>query len=431
MRARNAPGWRTGLLAVLTVLIFALQPRVAAATVEVQAVRVDGTQGSVRVVLTTSAVPEFTIFQLSAPDRLVIDIADGQWSAATAPSGTLTGPIRTIRHGQFTETTLRIVLDLNQPVTVGDVVVLPPTAADGFRLAFGLLATGQPHITAEASTTHVAVSVPDDVLATWGGAIPIPVRRPNTPDGTRATVVIDPGHGGRDPGAIGIGGAFEKTIALAVSLRLRDLLTERGHYRVLMTRADDQFVALEDRVAVARDAGADVFLSIHADSIGDPSLRGASVYTLSQRASDRQAARLAQRENRALLLGPGNAAPQDDQTASILIDLAQRHTNGRSAQLGDMLVEALGARTGLLGNAHRQAGFVVLTAPDVPSALVELGFLSNLDDGQELARAEHQAALAEALAEAVTQFIDGPGTDLALVEARDNAANAVVIEVEN
>lgn len=389
------------------------------ATTEIRDLRLDREGMTVRLVLTTSQAPEFTIFQLEGPDRLVVDIDQGRWDGGeTTPPGPL-GPVQGVRRGQFTPDILRIVLDLDRPVTVDDVLVLPPTPTSGYRLALAVSPLEAAAIAASpdpAAAPSAAPPVPGSVLAAWGGTIPLPRHPPAFRTEPRPVVVIDPGHGGRDPGAIGIDGVFEKSIALAVSRRLREVLNATGRYRVLMTREDDRFVTLDGRVALARDARADLFVSIHADSIDNPDLRGASVYTLSQRASDRQAARLARRENQALLFGTIADAPTDDQTASILIDLAQRHTNNQSTRLAETLVEELALSTTLLGQPHRQAGFVVLTAPDVPSALVELGFLSNQADGRQLARQAHQERLAEALARAVTRFLETAGPDAMLAD---------------
>lgn len=412
---RLGRGWLGGLV-VLCLLAGLVRP--AWATTEVLDLRLDRDGTAVRLVLTVSQAPEFTIFQLEGPDRLVVDIDQGRWSGGETALPASPGPVQDVRRGQFTPDILRIVLDLDRPVAVDDVLVLPPTPTSGYRLALTVSPIGTPSNAASTGPTPPPAAVqpvPETVLVAWGGAIPLPRRLPAFRTEPRPVVVIDPGHGGRDPGAIGVDGVFEKSIVLAVAQRLREMLDAGGRYRVLMTREDDRFVTLDDRVALARDARADLFVSIHADSIDDPGLRGASVYTLSQRASDRQAARLARRENQALLFGAVTDGSTDDQTASILIDLAQRHTNNQSTRLAETLVEELAHSTTLLGQPHRQAGFVVLTAPDVPSALVELGFLSNQADGRQLAREEHQERLAEALARAVVRFVEasGPGAMLA------------------
>jgi len=196
----------------------------------------------------------------------------------------------------------------------------------------------------------------------------------------------------------------EKDVTLQVARRLRDALETGGHYRVVMVREGDEFLRLRERVRRARVSGADVFLSLHADSNPDPDLHGASVYTLSDRASDREAALLAQRENRVDALVGVEMETADDVMASILIDLAQRVTRNESNLLAQVLVARLAEQTTLLNHSHRQAGFAVLTAPDVPSVLVELGHLSNPHDARRLATADYQERLAGAVAAAVDDY---------------------------
>ncbi len=214
-------------------------------------------------------------------------------------------------------------------------------------------------------------------------AFPVPERKPAPPP--LPLIVLDPGHGGYDPGAVSKSGVLEKDITLQAAKILRTLLRGTGEYDVILTREDDRFMALRDRVAVARSSNADMFLSLHADSINDPDVRGASVYTLSDVASDREAAALAARENRAgALSGVALNEQDDDVTVSILIDLAQRQSRAYSTRLADLLIGGISSVQPLVGNNHRQAGFAVLTAPDVPSVLLELGYLSSKADVQTL-----------------------------------------------
>lgn len=236
--------------------------------------------------------------------------------------------------------------------------------------------------------------------------VPIPPIRPDRP--AVRTVVIDPGHGGIDPGAIGASGTQEKAIVLQAARLLRDALQDRGGYRVVLTRDGDDTLRLRDRVRIARQADGDLFLSIHADSMENERVRGASVYTLSEVASDREAEMLAARENRADALAGVVLDPNDDMVASILIDLAQRDTKNQSRMVADHLVSRIGAVSHMLSNSHRQAGFAVLTAPDVPSALIELGYLSNETDEQLLNDSEHLQTVTSTIAEAVDSYFATP-----------------------
>lgn len=222
--------------------------------------------------------------------------------------------------------------------------------------------------------------------------------KPTPPIRTRL-IALDPGHGGRDPGALGVRGTQEKSVVIAIARELQRELQGTGRYRVMLTRASDTFVALRERVARAQEAKADLFLSIHADSHPDSGVRGASVYTLSEEASDREAEALATRENRADAVVSGmRLAGQPDSVARTLVAMSQRGTVNDSRRLADTIVQTFG-RNGvrLLPRSHRQAGFAVLTSPDIPAALVELGYLSNPQDEKLLTVSQHQVALARAL----------------------------------
>lgn len=226
-------------------------------------------------------------------------------------------------------------------------------------------------------------------------------------------VFLDPGHGGRDPGALGPRGTQEKSVVMAIARDLQKELLAGGRYRVLLTRSTDNFVALRERVARAQAAKADLFLSLHADSHDNPDVRGASVYTLSEEATDREAAALAARENRADAMVSGmRLADKDDAVARALVAMSQRGTVNDSRRLADTIVQTF-SRNGvrLLPRTHRQAGFAVLTAPDVPAALVELGYLSNPQDEKLLTVRQHQLSLARALRASVdTHFAAGTAT---------------------
>jgi N-acetylmuramoyl-L-alanine amidase len=217
-------------------------------------------------------------------------------------------------------------------------------------------------------------------------------------------IVIDAGHGGIDPGALGITGIYEKEITLSVAQTLRDLLAATGQYDVRLTRDDDNFIRLRDRIAIARAAGADLFLSLHADAHETADLRGASVYTLSENASDEEAEALAAKENKADLIAGVDLSSESEVVTGILIDLAQRETKNHSVQFARLLIDAIGGEAHLLRNTHRYAGFAVLKAPDVPSVLVELGYLSNTEDEALLRSSEYQAKLGRAIVEAIDAY---------------------------
>jgi N-acetylmuramoyl-L-alanine amidase len=243
----------------------------------------------------------------------------------------------------------------------------------------------------------------DLALAAPVSAAP-PPRQTVGRDAPRRTIVIDAGHGGRDPGAIGTTGVREKDVVLDAALQLRAALEARGRYVVALTRDADTFVALEDRVRFARGQNADLFISIHADSHTRAEAQGASVYTLSERGANRAQTVMAA-QNWEIDLGE---APRQGAVSDILVDLAQRETSNRSALFAETLIPRLGQVSPLLTNTHRSAGFFVLLAPDVPAVLIETGFLSNPADERRLSDPRARQSMAEAMASSVDTYFTGP-----------------------
>jgi N-acetylmuramoyl-L-alanine amidase len=247
---------------------------------------------------------------------------------------------------------------------------------------------------------------------------PLPAVRPSVPSSASLprvapapstqvrTVAIDPGHGGKDPGAISRSGLYEKHVTLAASREIRSELLRLGGYRVVLTRSTDCYVPLRQRMAIARKAGAEIFLSVHADKIENEQVRGLSVYTLSERASDAEAAALADRENKVDVVHGLDLRGASPEVANVLIDLAQRQTMNHSARLAATLMDELRSETLLLPRTHRFAGFAVLKAPDVPSVLIELGYLSNAADERTLRSPDGRRKLARAIARAIDGYFD-------------------------
>ncbi|EWY39954.1 N-acetylmuramoyl-L-alanine amidase [Skermanella stibiiresistens SB22] len=267
-----------------------------------------------------------------------------------------------------------------------DAAIIPPRLPSGPRTA------------ADDGTVSATLA------ALGGGAVPLPPKRPGPRTDARRVVALDPGHGGIDPGAISVTGEYEKDITLAMARAVRDQLTATGRYRVVMTRDSDVFLRLRDRVALAREAEADLFISLHADSIGRSDMRGMSIYSLSDKASDKEADMLAARENRADALGGINLTAENDEVVSILIDLAQRDTMNQSRRLANILVGEVGRHTKLVPRPHRSAGFAVLTAPDTPSVLMELGYLSSPQDARLLGQAEHRDRIARSILRSIDRY---------------------------
>ncbi len=316
-----------------------------------------------------------TLF-LQSPDRFVIDVADARLLLPQGLSGQGPGAglVSRYRFAAQPGGAARVVLDLAGPAN------LVRQELGGRR---------SPEMSFELAPSHPLADTPQ--------------RRELPGRGRARTIVVDAGHGGRDPGAIGATGVREKDVVLAVGLELRGALAARG-YRVALTRDDDRFVPLEDRVQFARAQQSDLFVSLHADSHANPEAHGASVYTLSERGADR-AQNLMSAHNWTIDLGE---APRAGVAHDILIDLYQRETTNRSAQFAQTLIPRLAAVGPLLRNTHRSAGFFVLLAPDVPAVLVETGFLSNVADERRLNDQRERQAMARAMADAVDAFFAVP-----------------------
>jgi N-acetylmuramoyl-L-alanine amidase len=261
---------------------------------------------------------------------------------------------------------------------------------------------------------HSAWALDDSVQRVLNGAaapIPAAAAKPTTRPAPRKpppklyTVVVDAGHGGVDPGCIGRTGTYEKDVVLDTALRLARGLEATKRYKVSLSRRTDDFVTLEERVIRARGIAADLFISVHADALPERSERGASVFTLSEKASDKEAAMVAERENKSDLVA-GVKYTADPQVNEILFDLARRQTNNLSLQLAQKLVVELGHHVRLLNHTHRSAAFVVLKAPDIPSALVETGCLSNADEERDLRNANYRQMVSGALLNSVNGYFD-------------------------
>lgn len=224
----------------------------------------------------------------------------------------------------------------------------------------------------------------------------------NRPDisrsGRKIVVALDPGHGGVDPGAIGVSGIYEKVITLAAARQLRDHLEKTGRYKVVLTRDRDISLGLRERREIARRAEADIFMSLHADSIGNKNVRGLSVYTLSEKASDKEAAALAEQENNADLIIGVDLSHESQEVRHILVDLAQRESMNLATKLARTLISELQREVKLLRNTHRFAGFAVLKSPDIPSVLIEMGYLSNREDEKALKLPAYRDKLMAAVA---------------------------------
>ena len=395
-----------------------------AATAVVTDVRVGEHAQSTRFVLELDHKVEFSVFMLANPYRVVIDLPEVGWRLPPRPLPTNTGLLNQFRYGLFKAGTSRIVLDVKGTAVVEKTFLLGPEGGAGYRLVVDLTAVSQQTFMARVGqpplrVTSVGVPVVHQArkgMLTPPSNAPAPILNSRAPTvqvmtasaprktKERPLIVLDPGHGGVDPGTHGRSGIYEKHITLSAAREFKAMLEKSGRYRVLLTRNRDIFIRLRDRISIARDAGADLFISLHADAIKNRKIRGLSVYTLSERASDKEAAGLAEKENKSDLIAGIDLSDKTPEVANILIDLTQRESMNQSARFAEGLVKELARKTKLLRNTHRFAGFVVLKAPDVPSVLIELGFLSNRRDEKALTRKPYRAKLGRAIVEAVNSY---------------------------
>jgi N-acetylmuramoyl-L-alanine amidase len=324
------------------------------------------------------AVP-YRVFTLSAPDRMVVDFREVDWRGVPFD---VFGPDVAARFGVFKPGWSRMVVDL--PATMAPSRVEMDIRGQGAVLSVGLKASASPSKRNDDWTYDAA-----------RGAL--------SGDGAMV-VAIDPGHGGIDPGAVRAGVA-EKDIALAFAQELRGLILESGAYSVVLTRESDVFVSLRDRIRVAQEAGADVFISLHANTVTQGNARGATIYSLSERASDAASEQLAALENRADIAAGLDLQIEADDVARTLLDMARTETNPRSRRFADALVRSMDETVGVIrSRPHRSAGFLVLKAPDIPSLMLELGFMSNATDRANMQSPEWRARAAAGVLTALHQW---------------------------
>ena len=383
-------------------------------------IRVGNHGNRTRFVLDLSGGVTAEVFTLANPYRIVIDLPEIGWRLPTRPLPQMVGLFDKVRYGLFKPGTTRVVIETTQPARIVEARLLGPDADGGRRLMLDFVQTDHASYVTASKAGRSSFSISDapdltqpldpepaaeEAPSVVAVALPfaLPPRKPLIRR-EKPVVVLDPGHGGVDPGALGASGTYEKHITLSAAREFKDLLEKTGRYRVILTRERDIFIPLRDRVAFAREAGAELFISLHADSIKRKNVRGLSVYTLSETASDKEAADLAESENKADLIAGVDLSHETPEVTNILIDLAQRETMNESAHFASLMVKELGRQTRLLRNTHRFAGFRVLKAPDIPSILVEMGFLSNRQDERDLQKKSYRAKLGTALVEAVDHY---------------------------
>lgn len=419
---------RRGLIGLVGgVAGLAALPVTAWAKTQATSVRLHDHGTHTRLVFELSDGLDFKVFSLPDPYRVVVDLPEMDWRLSDDFLQTSTGVVRDLRYGLFQPGQSRVVMDLVRPANVERAFLLAPTGATPWRMVIDLKPVSEAGFRGQAGPAQaIKISKPGGSLtpaaapqrtAALSGPkaddrIPLPDRKPAVRPGDRKPIVaIDPGHGGVDPGAIGVSGVREKDITLAAARELKKALEKTGRYKVVMTRNRDISLGLRQRIARSRRAAADVFVSLHADSIGRSDVRGLSVYTLSEKASDREAAALADRENKADLIIGMDLTNESADVRNILIDLARRESLNLAAHLATKLIAELRRQVKLLRNTHRFAGFAVLKAPDVPSVLLEMGYLSNKEEERSL----RQPAYRRGLVLSIVKALDGYFSDMDVV----------------
>ena len=353
--------------------------------VRVDAAHTSGDEQSARFVLDVSEPVAFSVFALDEPYRLVVDLPSLAFQMEQGVSEVERAMVRHFRFGTFGMDRSRVVLDLSGPAKVAKAYTLPAVDGNPARVVIELEAVSETEFVEEALKDVIRIKADGEPEEGAGPRLHAqPVPKDEKGEDPRPLVVIDPGHGGIDTGAISDTGIEESDLVLTFAKALRDKLVADGHVRVAMTRETDDFISLSQRVAFAQARNADLFVSIHADTVREHYVRGATVYTLSERASDAVAAKLAQQENKSDLLAGLEIRDDDDVVADILIDLTRRETTNYSTLYSRTLVGALKSSIKLSKTPERSAGFRVLKAPDIPSVLVELGYLSNDKDQSDL-----------------------------------------------
>ncbi|AIS15297.1 N-acetylmuramoyl-L-alanine amidase [Pseudomonas chlororaphis subsp. aurantiaca] len=401
------------LVAVVGLLLTALAVDALAAT-QVRSVRLWRAPDNTRLVFDLSGPVQHSVFTLTAPDRLVIDI-NGATLGGPLNVSTANTPITAMRSAQRTPTDLRVVVDLKKAVTPKS-FTLAPNAQYGNRLVVDLFDNPADAAPTPPPAPNVA-TVP---------AVPVTptkpeIKLPPAPAGKRdIVVVIDAGHGGEDPGASGSRGQHEKDVVLAIARELQRQINGLKGFRAELTRTGDYFIPLRGRTEIARKKGADLFVSIHADAAPSSAAFGASVFALSDRGATSETARwLADSENRSDLIGGAGNVSLDDKDrmlAGVLLDLSMTASLTSSLNVGQKVLSNIGRVTPLHKQRVEQAGFMVLKSPDIPSILVETGFISNANEASKLATVSHQQALARSISSGVRQFFQQnppPGTYIA------------------
>lgn len=403
-----AGGFRQ-ILAGLLVLLAGLSLPVRAESLVVSGLRAEGTEQKTQIVAEVSAETGFGVQALANPYRVIIDIPNASFDLPSGVGRKQRGLVQQMRYGKSLKGQSQIVINTTGPVLIEKSYAAERSGKRKARIVVELSAA-TPEIFAQAlARDREGRGAEEAAAGETTASLPLPVVRPKPPaSGKRKVIVIDPGHGGIDPGAMSARKTKEKDVVYAFAQELEAALESTGQFDVRLTRGADGFVSLRERVKLAQAAGASLFIAIHADTVRGQTATGTTLYTLSETASDAEAEALASKENRADMIAGLDLAEQNPQVADILIDLVQRESKNHAVLFSRRALDELRGVTSMTGKPLRSAGFMVLKAPDVPSVLIELGYLSSLDDEKKLLSAAWRGKMAQALRRAVVKHFGDP-----------------------
>ncbi len=388
------------------VLLFAYQ---AQAAVDIQNMRIGNQSDGARVVFDMDKSIDYRVFLLDEPQRVVVDLEDADIKQLYTKISNQV--VKQTRVGRMSGNDKRVVLELSRPAVVKKAFLIPPQSGQNWRLVVDLAMTDAKNFHNKIGNKYMLTNnkqFSPDAVSFEDKSLEKPAEKAVSKVNRKRIVVLDPGHGGKDPGAIGAyNKTYEKNITLAMGKELKQILQNKG-YVVYLTRENDIFIPLRQRIKIAQNFKADLFMSIHADSAKNRNATGLSIYTLSDTASDQEAAALAERENKADIIGGIDLGGNTKEVNDILISLSQNDTRNKSSKYATYLVQEMAKSVKLVKNTHRFAGFAVLKAPDIPAALLEMGYLSNRTEEANLRTPAYRRKLADAVARAVDKYFTDP-----------------------
>ncbi len=392
MRYRNV--YKAFVCTIVAIIFMGTVDTTFAADTEIISVRIGGDDNKTRFVLDVKGNAAFRTFSLANPNRVVIDLDEVNWKIG--PGGAQgKGLINNYRYGLYMPGTSRLVLDLKSPVKIANSFIIKGEGGKPNRLVFDFAKVTQSEFAKNISQPAARAKA---VTAT---------RTPSNRPAGKKVIVLDPGHGGHDPGNLGgvkVNGISEKNVTISASKNIKKILEASGRYKVIMTRDRDIFLKLRERSLVAHRNNADLFISIHADAFTSPSVRGATIYTLTEKASDREAALLAARENKSDIIAGVDLQDEPDLVQNILIDLVKQETMNLSNRFAGELAPELRKAITVRKRSLRSAGFVVLKGIDVPSVLIEMGYLTNSTDAKLLMQKETHDKIGRAILKATDNY---------------------------